>query len=116
MCVFIFVVGIGYVFIEMFYFQVYFRIVFFVFYYWVVIVFDVEFVFFNFVVVVGWVIIIDVQFMFRIDKVVVYCCFIFLVVMFGVQCVGFCVIVFQYVEDFVFWYQVDGGFVLFFWW
>ena len=75
-----------------------------------VIALDAEFALFNLVAVAGRVITTDVQLTLRIDKVAVHRRPTLLAATFGAQRVGFRVIAFQHVEDFVLRHQVDGGF------
>src|SRR5690606_21616184 len=62
----------------------------------------------------GWVITADVQFTFWIDQIAVHRRAAFLTATFGAQGVGFRVVTFQYVENFVLRHQMDGGFAAFF--
>ena len=80
-----------------------------------VIAFNAEFTFLNLIPVTRWVITADVQLTFRIDQVAVHRRAAFFAAAFSTQSVGFRILTFQHVENFVLWHQVDGGFAALFW-
>lgn len=103
------VVGAGHVLTETPHLQVHLRTTFFALNDRTVIPFDTEFTLFDLIAVAGRVITTDVQLALRIDQVAVHCRTAFLATTFGAQGVGFRVISFQHVQDFVFRHRVNGG-------
>ncbi|MNC25533.1 hypothetical protein D3C75_736220 [compost metagenome] len=81
---------------------------------WAVITLDAEFALFDFVTITRRVITTDVKFTFWIDEVAVHRSATLHATTLRTQGVSFRVIAFQHVENFVFRYQVDGGFAAFF--
>ncbi|MNS93070.1 hypothetical protein D3C72_1272260 [compost metagenome] len=79
-----------------------------------VIAFDAELALFDFVTIAGRVVTADMQFTLRIDQVAVHRRTALLATAFRTQRVGFCIVTFQHVENFVLRHQVDGGFAALF--